>query len=273
MPEVKYEQNFTECAPSVENTDSGTCLDVNFVNNLSKLFTNDTTSFGGKIIDVVKKKTKCKTDSCLLNSKIILDNISYSVIKEQYDRLKPIGPLDKDEWLSNRHIDNVLHQFTKKYTYFKHIPFQMRDFKKTKSELLDIDFCKEYENGVKCFGVIFNDDVSSGRGTHWTAVFGDFRKIPFTIEHFNSTGAGPKHEIELWMNDTANMINRRKKECNTQVIKVSDIQHQTDNSSCGPYSLYYIIARLEGVDYVFFKKNIINTDRMWKFRRALFRNN
>ena len=40
MPEVKYEQNFTECAPSVENTDSGTCLDVNFVNNLSKLFIN-----------------------------------------------------------------------------------------------------------------------------------------------------------------------------------------------------------------------------------------
>jgi hypothetical protein len=46
-----------------------------------------------------------------------------------------------------------------------------------------------------------------------------------------------------------------------------------DNSSCGPYSLYYIISRLEGVSSDAFQKNRIPDHKMWEFRKILFRKN
>jgi hypothetical protein len=56
-----------------------------------------------------------------------------------------------------------------------------------------------------------------------------------------------------------------------EVKEVSKIQHQKDNSSCGPYSLYYIISRLEGVPFISFEKNRIPDNVMWDFRHHLFR--
>ena len=274
MATIKTEDIINECAHNLQSKDS--CIDADVINKLSILINKD-----NEIIRDVKDITKnlkqiynCMTESCLLEKKEVIDVIGDDMAKHQLrENFKPDGPLDKSEWLSNDDIDNVLKQIGKKNNNrnFKHIPFQMRDFEQTGGELATTDFVKEYnDNGVRCFGVVFNDDVSTGRGTHWTAMFGDFRKEPFTIEHFNSSGTGPKNEMRIWMTKTK-MLLEKSLNVKVTVIEVSKIQHQMDNSSCGPYSLYYIISRLEKIPYSKFQDKRIPDSDMWEFRKVLFR--
>ena len=242
---------------------------INFIKKIKKMYVGNEKD----AIDKLKKIYNCKTESCILTQNEITDAIGKDTIANQLNtRFKPVGPTDSKTWFSNIDIDSVLCQIKKKYKEkeFKHIPFQMRDFQETGGELAITDFVNEYRNGIRCFGVVFNDDKSTGHGTHWTAMFGDFSKAPFTIEHFNSTGAGPKNEIREWMYKTKHIL---EKELNISVTikEVSKIQHQFGNSACGPYSLYYIISRLEGVPYIEFEKHRIPDSLMDDFRHYLFR--
>jgi len=147
------------------------------------------------------------TVSCLVN-KIIEKELDDSVVNnsllfEQTKHIKPPGPFDSKEWFSNVNIDSILEQLEDlfKDKHFLHIYFHMRDFKDFNSDpdekknLNKIVFSEYYKKGIRCFGVVFNTDVSSGSGEHWFAIFGDFTKMPFTIEHFNSSGDKPLPEI------------------------------------------------------------------------------
>ena len=271
--EFKKEDIDNECAHHLDSKDS--CLDSNIIKNLSTLITSKKNINNDKdIIISLKKIYDCNTDSCLLEKKDVVDLIGQSEVNNQLNNnFKPDGSLDKNEWLSNNDIDRVLDQINKKSSNknFKHVNFQMRDFEATGGELSTIDFVNEYKNnGITCFGVVFNDDVSTGNGTHWTAMFGDFRTQPFTIEHFNSSGVGPKNEMRVWMTKTKMKLEKALN-IHVDIIEVSKIQHQMDNSSCGPYALYYIISRLEGVPSSDFEKNRIPDSKMWEFRKILFR--
>ncbi len=273
---MELSKNPVECAFHIDQKNS-VCMEDkiinelrNFAKNIKKLFVNDAKD----TINKLKHVYDCNTESCLLTKNEIIDTIGHEqALNQLKERFKPEGPLDKTTWFSNVNIDDVLEQIKKKYKdkKFKHISFQMRDFQETGGELAMTDFTEEYNNGIRCFGVVFNDDKSSGNGTHWTAMFGDFSREPFTIEHFNSSGAGPKNEIREWMNKTKHKLEKElgKK---VEVKEVSKIQHQKDNSSCGPYSLYYIISRLENIPFIAFEKNRIPDNVMWDFRHHLFRN-
>jgi hypothetical protein len=273
---MEITKNPQECAFHINSNNNSICMEngitnelQTFAKNIKKLNVNNEKD----TITQLKNVYDCNSESCLLMQGEIIDVIGQDKASEQLkERFKPDGPLDKKTWFSNINIDSVLDQIEKKYTNkkFKHIPYQMRDFQKTCGELATIDFVKEYKKGIRCFGVVFNDDVSTGNGTHWTAMFGDFSKEPFTIEHFNSSGAGPKNEMREWMTKTKHKL---EKELNkkVEVKEVSKIQHQEDNSSCGVYSIYYIISRLEGLSYTLFEKNRIPDKLMWEFRHHLFR--
>ena len=55
-------------------------------------------------------------------------------------------------------------------------------------------------------------------------------------------------------------------------IIVTKIVNQVDNHSCGSYSLYYIISRLDGIPYKHFSNIKIGDETMHKFRKEhLFR--
>jgi hypothetical protein len=260
-----------ECSHATDKTDS--CMDDNTFNKLKIIIENVKIKSKKDGIEKLQTILNCNSESCLFTKLDVKNILSTDEINTQLEiNFKPKGPLDKDEWFSDKDIDNVLEQFAKKVSNenFKHIKFQMRDFVETGGVLSTIDFVKEYNDGIRCFGVVINDDVSTGNGTHWTALFGDFRKKPFTIEHFNSTGNGPKNEILIWMEKTKKYL---EKTLTTKVntIVVSNIQHQTDNSSCGPYSVYYIISRLDNIPITVFQKSRIPDISMWEFRKVLFR--
>ncbi len=227
------------------------------------------------IANKLKRKYGCETETCILEQRDVENILSREQVRAiMNNRFKPEGPRDTTEWLSDRNIDSVLHQISIKYKdtadQFLHIPFQMRDFQKMQTELATLDFPEEYKKKFRTFGTVINTDYSDGNGIHWFALFGDFRKEPFTIEYFNSSGEEPLDEIHMWMKDrSADWSRAMRKPVNTVIS--SDIIHQRDNHSCGPYSLYYIISRLEGVPSEDFGRTRIKDSTMHLFRKFLFR--
>lgn len=105
-----------------------------------------------KVKEVLKQKTGCETEACILKHNIIKpklgEDLVRNALKEYY---KPKGPANSTEWLSNVDIDTVLEQMQKKYTdkKFKHINYQMIDFSKTRSELATMDWPTEYKKGYR----------------------------------------------------------------------------------------------------------------------------
>ena len=254
-----FDRPITECS---HNIDGIICLDENGINEIKKKLKLDINMPDEKVIKKAIEETSCDGQLCV--SKVLK-------LKNQEENFKPFGPTDKDTWFSNFNIDQVLSQFEKKYPFAKHIKFQMRDFEKYDTELSNLDIIKEYNKNKTCFCVVLNDDYTRGRGTHWTSIFIDMRKKPFTIEHFNSSGAGPKNEFREWMWKQKHKLDKQfsDKDEISKVIEVSKIAHQQDSSSCGPYSVFYIISRLENVPYEYFLKIKIDDKNMHKLREIL----
>jgi hypothetical protein len=226
----------------------------------------------------LKEQTKCPDDDCLYKSGYLENIIGYDKAKEhEIYQLKPDGPKDDpNKWLSNHNIDDILEQHTRTFekNNFHYIKFQMSDFDKNDTELNKIDLIKKYnDEGMRTFAVVLNDDVSTGGGTHWTAIFCDFRnKNNVTIEHFNSSGVGIMPSFNKWMIDTKTKF-EKEKDFTVKLIYADNIEHQKDNASCGPYSLYYITSRLKNISYELFmdQQNTIQDKVMWEFRKVLFK--
>lgn len=269
---MEFSKSVSECAFHIN---SDTCLEDKVINELTTFATNIKSIKGNPttVIKKLKKEYNCTNESCLLTQTEIVNKLGNDVVEKQLrERFKPEGPYNSNEWFSNFNIDDVLSQIETKYRYkkFLHISFQMRDFEKSGGELSKIDLVQKYKEGIRCFGVVFNTDYSHGNGLHWFAIFGDLNKEPFTIEYFNSSGEEPLPEISKWMKDTKNKFKLAGKDAND--IVVTKIVNQRDNHSCGSYSLYYIISRLDGVDSTYFTNNKIGDELMHEFRKNyLFR--
>ncbi len=270
---MDFSKTVSECAFHIKSND--VCLEDKVIDEL-KSFAENTKSIKGDgktVIKKLKKKYNCTNESCLLQQTEIVNKLGHDVVETQLrERFKPEGPYDSNDWFSNYNIDDVLDQIEVKYRHkkFLHISFQMRDFEKSGGELSKIDLVQKYNDGVRCFGVVFNTDYSYGNGLHWFSIFGDLNQEPFTIEYFNSSGEEPLPEISKWMKDTRNKFKLVGK--NAEDIVVTKIVNQKDNHSCGSYSLYYIISRLDGVNREYFTNKKIGDNLMHEFRKNyLFR--
>jgi hypothetical protein len=273
---MEIQKNSSECAFHKNIDGTKTCMSDDFIKILENFAfeIKKIKNINRKdVIDHLKTVYNCKNESCLLKQQEIINILGTDNVNNQLnENFKPPGPYEGTEWFSNNNIDNVLQQIAIKYKkkHFLHIKFQMRDFQKTCSELARLNLVNAYKNGMRCFGVVFNTDDSSGRGQHWYSIFGDFQQEPFTIEYFNSVDDPPQNEILNWLTNTRDDLNIKL----NKVVKcksVCKLKHQRDNHSCGSYSLYYIISRLEGISYKYFMKNIISDKMMHDFRYTLFR--
>jgi hypothetical protein len=235
-----------------------------------------------EVVEKIKKYTNCGAESCILNKSEFVNFAGKGAVsKELKERFKPEGPALTKEWLSNFNIDQVLDQWEIEYKSegFFHIPFQMRDFAKyakftrNKDENLEtIDLYEKYMGGTRCCATVINTDYSTGSGQHWFAIFCDFRREPFTIEYFNSSGNLPLVEMDIWMEKTKMKLNNRfNGEKKIEKVIVTRIIHQRDDHSCGPYALYYILSRLEGIPWQYFRENQVTDEQMILFRKYLFR--
>ena len=218
-----------------------------------------------------KEITKCDTESC------ILDKIKHKnpIINEELKtRFKPIGP-HSNEWLDNFNVDETLRLWSiePQFSHFYNCKFSMANFKKYGEELGTINLKNLYEGNnkrnkkFKTFGCIVNTDYHPGPGKHWVALFVDMRISPFSIEYFNSSGSPPLYEYADWMHKGVKDLQPHK-----AIINIPNkIVHQKKRTECGVYGLYYIRARLNGIDAEYFNKLRVTDEDMLEFRKYLFR--
>jgi hypothetical protein len=223
-----------------------------------------------KIVNTMKERMNCKSESCILKSKEFREFAKVSGIDELLNEFfKPSGPSQNFGLLSNVNIDGVLDQLEKQFKGFLHIPFQMRDFATVGSELARVDLAAQFKDGKTSFGVVLNTDWSSGRGIHWYCIFGYIVNKNVIIEYFNSSGLEPLPETQAWIQKTKHHLTMNG--FPTEVKYSTGIQFQNDDHSCGVYCLMYIWLRLEGVPHSWFTADNFDDSFMHKARKILFR--
>lgn len=224
------------------------------------------------VVEKLSEAVGCDKESCILQKSEFKEHAGTSLVNKNLKNFKPEGPARNFELLSNFNIDDVLDQWDRLFKgNFLHIDFQMRDFEKVRSKLATVDFAKEIKKGHDTFGVVLNTDYSTGPGIHWFCIFGDFRDPKlYTLEFFNSSGNLPLPEVQTWLHRTKEKLEKNIG-VQTKVIIVTRMEHQKDDHSCGPYSLFYIWCRLHGIPYQFFGNNRVPDKLMHEYRKHLFR--
>lgn len=234
-----------------------------------------------EIVELLKKELGVDSESAIWENKqfkeFVGENKAQDILKNIF---KPIGPNNSTALLDNFNIDETLEQwsvhgmklFGRK---FYHIPFQMIDFAKVKSELSRTRLEDIIKKGYDCFGVVLNTDISSGRGKHWFCLFGDFkhagtREDPYTLEYFNSSGNPPMNEVEIWMQKAAHDLLRDTGKV-VEIVRSMTRRIQYSNTECGVFSLMYIYSRLQGHPSDWFYKVKAGDDDMIKMRAHFFR--
>lgn len=217
-------------------------------------------------------------DTCIISK--VPDSV---MVKERI--FKPEGTRNATDWLSNHNIDKVLKQYEdlsnhlKEFGKFLHLNYHMIDFMNpptgykyplTGKQVYDVVLGDSEQ--YNCFGTVLNTDVSTGKGQHWFAMFGDFRNpSDYTIEIYNCAGGQIDINLEEWgRKQAADIYSKTKIPC--KFINVSlGTTHQRDTYSCGIYSIYYIIKRLEKHPYAEFSKaGSINDKMIHDFRNKIF---
>ena len=243
-----------------------------------------------KILNKAAEVTNCDDKECVLSAVVRKYNINTC---SNNTPLKPSGPRDNIEWLSNNNIDQIMEGITNEFDDFYYFQTTMTDFQNDKlKSFLDISSDRDLKDANKiipqkmndkynCFGCIINTDkvanCKRGKcGVHWVCVFIDCRKLPdspWTIEYFDSVGDPPSDEICIWQEELKKNLEEyrfKKGESGGVICEVNDIQHQKLNTECGVYCSYFIRSRVEGIPLSRFKNIKLPDYVMISYRRHLF---
>lgn len=259
-----------------------------------------------KAVEAAKATLNCQGEACILDHPEFVGGLTpdarLTVKQDLALRFKPVGPRDTTALLSNYDIDGTLQQWALKFPQFYCCPFAMADFETAGGGLAQVSLPDVYRGSeplqlggrrirrpCRTFACVLNTDVSSGPGQHWVAVFVDMRgepdlrsdnrrsegasnsRQPWSVEYFNSAGNPPFQSVARWMESTARALREAFPAREVQTVPVTRVVHQHSRTECGPYSLFYIRARLDGVPYEQFRRDKVTDAEMTQFRSHLFR--
>ena len=191
---------------------------------------------------------KCDQETCWLKN-IPLPEKDKSMIQTQL--FVPPKPSEwnakPNTWLTNFDIENVMRQYEKSYPYFHFIGPSPIDYdtKPNKTDCVCNKLCnfsveKQFKQGKKKIGVVFNLDTHTKGGSHWVAMFIDLEDN--FLFYFNSTG----EEMQPQLVKFKNMVLSQAKSFFGKEMDFYEntIEHQRSNTECGMYCLYFIITCL-----------------------------
>lgn len=213
-----------------------------------------------KLVNEIQRKLNCNNhlDFCIIEKE---DNFLNEIIKT----IKPKGPIDIKEWLSSLDIENVMKKYEKKYKNFNFMgPYPM-DFEYIFIELGNLNL-KKLTKKHKKIGIVFNTDTSDGPGEHWISLFLDLENK--TVCFFDSAGDKPPTPVLRLIKKIKTQA--KKMNINIKII-INEKQFQYDDSSCGIWSLYHIISRLNGKSCDYIYNSNVSDKLMYKKRKEYFR--
>lgn len=239
-----------------------------------------------KIWVALKERLNCEQEDCWLNQ------IDDPVLRKKIDRYvfapdrPPVWHKNKNEWLTNYDIMNVLEQYEQTYKSFDFIGPSPIDFDTVLStthscvldELCNFDLEKHAKNGKTKIGIIFNLDEHDKSGSHWVSMFIDLNLG--IIFYFDSAGDSIPREIAK----LKNRIMKQNAQMGRPPMKFyqnAPNVHQRGTTECGVYSLFFIITMLTGKTEFennmpmnkrieLFKKEKLNDAYIEKYRNVYF---
>ena len=267
----------------IERKELNSCLDDNDVQKLIGEWNRQNKEkiqyrkkdIAGSLSRLYEKMTNCDNDICLLGA---IDD-PHKRKKLEKTRFAPKAPQswknNKNEWLTNLDIDAVMRQYEDKFPDFKFlgvtpIDFEHRDFIGDTCYSPDIcefdirDHCGKTK--YKRFGIVFNTHPHTSSGEHWICMFIDLnmRKIFF----FDSNGNKEPREV-------SDLVKKIQGQTSKKILFDSNegIRHQSGNTECGMYCLFFIINILEkNRKFNDFKNrsSLITDEKMESFREQYF---
>lgn len=244
------------CSPLVrgKTVKNQSCLTKDILVSMKKAYNKNkskhdriTTSNTKEIWEQLRIKMKeCKDEQCWIN------NLFQQEMRERLHEFifSPNKPYswakDPNEWLSNHDIEAVMNQYEKSDPSFKFIGTTFVDWEAmdgdtcVEPELCSFDLKEMIDSKITKIGVIFNLDVHTGPGTHWTSMFIDITDK--FIFYFDSNGTKTPKRIK----SLAEKIQAQGKELDIRFTFYENhpFVHQYTNSECGMYSLFFIITFL-----------------------------
>lgn len=195
-------------------------------------------------LNYLKKKLICDTDKCIiLETNKLLGNEKF--FKKDYllEERPKSWIYNKNEWLDNFIIRRKMEEYMKLCPDFYFIGPVCRDFdvKYNNKFCLENELCnfshENYlKNNITKIGVIFNLDLHTGSGTHWTSLFIILPESNRHIYYYDSVGDNPPYEIFDFIKTISN-----KMYCD---YTISTKKNQRGSSECGIYSLHFMISML-----------------------------
>lgn len=276
---VSHEKKQMNCSPAVEgNTvNDNSCLTPEVLVSIKNGYNNNhpnaliTSKNPNEIWNTLKERLieekRCNNEKCWLSEirdKKVQKEIEQKVFAPEQP---PEWKNNPDEWLSNFDIFNVIWQYQEKYPDFKFMGPTTIDFDTrlperngecVENELCNFNLEKDISEGFKRFGCVFNLDKHWQPGSHWVSIFIDIpEKIIF---FFDSAGASntPK-EIDVLVERVKAQGLDLSPPVKFEYFSNTRNQHQTGNTECGMYSIFFIITMLTGKT-PFYKNKVLSMD-------------
>ena len=191
---------------------------------------------------------QCTTEDCWL------EEIKNDEIRRKLDKtlFAPDRPSEWEQnpvsWLSNYDIAAVLRQYEDSNPEFKLLgpsaidyDTKLGDNKCVWDDLCNLSLEKLTNSGKRKLGVVFNLDKHYQGGSHWVSMFVDLDKQ--TIFYYDSAVNPVPREVSRLKREIIQQGKQLTPPINFHYIQ-NDYSHQTTNTECGMYSLFFIITWL-----------------------------
>ena len=262
------------CHPRLGRSD--TCLPDTELRSLGGSMGAPAELKGSGLRSWLTRKTRCKTDRCLLEKIQIDSQKKKSLLKSYFRPTMPDTWLsDPDEWLDSTNIQDVMTQYEEAYPHFKFYGTNPIDFgapnpynkhEASQNKCMNDEICKInlkdlLKQGKAHLGFVYNLDPSNKGGSHWIASFTD---IPaHRSYYFDSYGMKPPEEISRFIRALTLQDPQMKLCFNAR-------RFQYGNTECGLYSLYFLIRMLQGEKFKTFCRRAPRDNEMLNLRLYLF---
>jgi len=251
---TKRKQYKMNCNPGAKSIVKGSCYTSDALTHIKDEYNKShqdkiQTSDAKEIWDSLRKRlTECPREDCWLKQ------IKDDETRRQLDEVlfAPDRPNEWDNnpvsWLSNYDIASVLRQYEKSNPEFKLLGPSAIDYDTVIDDGKCVwnDLCRlSLENLVRRkkrkLGVIFNLDDHDGPGTHWVSMFVDLdEKIIF---YYDSALNAVPHEVSKLKREIMKQGKNLEQPIHFDYMQ-NDVSHQSTNTECGMYSLFFLITLL-----------------------------
>jgi len=265
------------CSPIVKNkrVNKETCFTPEILSSIKEAFNKKTPddpikeTEPTKIWWALKNRLDCQKEDCWLDSLFDIQ------MKEQIKRFifapkrPPEWESNPDEWLSNFDIEDVMKQYHVSHPEFKFIGPTTIDFdsrpagmggKCVLEDLCRFDLARFIRAKKTKIGIVFNLDRHNQSGSHWVSAFIDIdnkfvfffdsadNEIPPEIwKDMKSENGTIGHEKIPFVNRILEQGLQLPTPIKFEFYNNRGHRHQSSNTECGMYSLFFIITMLTGV--------------------------